>query len=118
MSGRIGLSPGKPYPGRELRGRSRLYKAGFVGTLGAGSRPGIAIRRDLLCCVACLYRMPVLPVTDYLRSFRGLGRTCIVDLNAGESTAPVRMLREDRVTDFTRPHFPPCDVWELPSGNS
>ena len=56
-----------------------------VGTLGTGSCPGIAIWRDVLCCVARLSHMPVLLVTGYLRSFRGPGRTCILDLNAGES---------------------------------
>ena len=47
-------------------------------TLGTGSRPGMAILRDALCCVVRFSRMPVLPVTGYLRSFRGLGRTCII----------------------------------------
>ena len=31
MRGRTGLSPGEPYPGREVRGRTRLYKAGLGG---------------------------------------------------------------------------------------
>ena len=76
--------------------------------LDTGSRPGIAIWRDVLCCVARLSRMPVLPVTGYLRSFRGLGRTCILDLNAGESKAPV---------SFPRPQSPPCGVRMLPSAS-
>ena len=87
------------------------------GTLGTGSRPGIAIWRDVLCCVSRLSRMPVLPVTGYLRSFRGLGWTCILDANAGESKAPVRMMRDERVTDFPRPQFPPCGARALPSNS-
>ena len=50
------------------------------GTLDTESRPGITIWRAML----------------YLRSFRGLGRTSLVDLNAGELTTPVRMMGEDR----------------------
>ena len=73
------------------------------GMLGAGSRPGIAIWRDVLCCIARLSRMLVLPLTGYSRSFRGLGRTCILDLNAGESKAPVRIMGDERQTDFPRP---------------
>ena len=40
--------------------------------------------RVVLCCVVRLSRMPVLPATGCLRSFGGLGRTCIIDLYAGE----------------------------------
>ena len=61
--------------------------------------------------------MPVLPVTGYLRSFRGLGRTCILDLNAGVSKAPIRMMGEERETDFPRPQFPPCGMRALPSAS-
>ena len=86
-------------------------------TLGTGYRPGIAIWRDVLCWVARLSRMPVLPVTGYLRSFRGPGRTCILDLNAGESKAPVRMTGDERETDFTRPQFSPCGVRAFPSAS-
>ena len=87
------------------------------GTLGTGSRPGIAIWRDVLCCVARLSCMPVLPVTGYLRSFRGLGRTCILDLHAGESKAPVRMMGDERETDFPRPQFPAGGVRALLSAS-
>ena len=58
--------------------------------------------------------MPVLPPTGYFRSFGGLGRTCIIDLNVGESTAPVEMLENDTQTDFPRPKFPPGGVEVLP----
>ena len=88
------------------------------GTLGTGCRPGISIWRDVLCCIARLSRMPVLPVTGYSRSFRGLGRTCILDLNAGESKAPVRIMGDERQTDFPRPQFPPCGVRVLPSASA
>ena len=84
-------------------------------TLGTGSRPGIAIWRDMLCCVVRLSRMPVLPVTGCLGSFRDLGRTCVLDLNAGESDAPVEMLRHKMETVFPRLPFPPCGVRVLPS---
>ena len=59
--------------------------------------------------------MPVLPVTGYLRYFRGTGRTCILDLNAGESKAPVRMMGDERETDF--PQFPPYGMRALPSAS-
>ena len=84
-------------------------------TLGTGYHPGIAIWRDVLCCIARLFRMPVLPVTGYLRSFRGPEGTCILDLNAGESKAPARMMGDERETDFPRPQFPPCGVRAFPS---
>ena len=36
MRGRIGLSPGEPYPGGVLlRGRTGIYKAGFVGRIAS-----------------------------------------------------------------------------------
>ena len=66
---------------------------------------GVAIWRDVLCCVVRLSHMPVLLAMGYLRSFGGLGRTCIIDLNAGASTAPVEMLGDDTQTDFPRPQF-------------
>ena len=84
------------------------------GTLGAGSRTKIAIWRDVLCCVARFSRMPVIPVTGYLRYFRGLGRTCILDLNEGETKVPVRMMRDESGTDFPSLQFPPCGVRVLP----
>ena len=59
--------------------------------------------------------MPVHPATGYLRSFGGLGRTCIIDLYAGESTAPVEILVDDTQTDFPIPQFPPDGVEVLPS---
>ena len=59
--------------------------------------------------------MPVLPATGYFWSFGGLGRTCIIDLNAGASTAPVAMLGDDTQTDFPRPQFPSGGVEVLPS---
>ena len=84
-------------------------------TLGTGSRPGIAICRDVLCGIARLSSMPVFPVTGCLRSFRGLGKTWVLDLNTGESKAPVRMLGDEMETVFPRPQFPPCGVRVLPS---
>ena len=72
----------------------------------------------MLCCMARLSRMPVLPVMGYSRSFRGLGRTCILDLNAGESKAPVRIMGDERQTDFPRPQFPPCGLRVLPSASA
>ena len=59
--------------------------------------------------------MPVLPVTGCLRSFRGLGRTCVLDLNAGESEAPVGMLGDEMETVFPIPPFASCGVRVLPS---
>ena len=85
------------------------------GTLRSSYRPGMAIWRDVLCCVVRLSRLPVLPVVGYLGSFGGLGRTCIIDLNHGESTAPVEMLGDDAQTDFPRPQFLPGGVGVLPS---
>ena len=80
------------------------------GTLRSSYRPGMAIWRDVLCCVVRFSRMPVFPATGYLRSFGGLGRTCIIDLYTGESTAPVEMLVDDTQTDFPRPQFLPGGV--------
>ena len=53
-------------------------------TFRSGYQPGMAVWRDAVCCVVRLSRMPVLQAAGYLRSFGGLGRTCIVDLNAGK----------------------------------
>ena len=56
----------------------------------------------MLCC--SISRMPVLPATGCLRSFGGLGRTCIIDLYAGEdalvlgSAVPLPAENIDRVT--------------------
>ena len=47
-------------------------------------RHGMAIWRDVLCGVVRFSRMTVLPATGYLRSFGGLGRTCIMDLYTEE----------------------------------
>ena len=52
------------------------------GTLRSTYRHGMAIWRNVLCC--SFSRVPVLPASGYLRSFGGIGRTCIVDLYAGE----------------------------------
>ena len=60
-------------------------------TLETGSRPGIYIWRNVMCSVARLSCMPVLPDTGCLRSFRDLGRACVLDLNAGETYTPVWM---------------------------
>ena len=49
---------------------------------GAGGTP--AGRSEWTCCVVRFSRMPVFPATGYLKSFGGLGRTCIIDLYAGE----------------------------------
>ena len=43
--------------------------------------------RVVLCCSIISYAGA--SGYGFLRSFGGLGRTCIIDLNAGESTAPV-----------------------------
>ena len=53
------------------------------GTLSSSYRPGMAIWRAVLCSVVRLSRRPVLSATGYLKSFRDLGRTYIMDLNAG-----------------------------------
>ena len=54
------------------------------GTLSSSYRPGVAVWRAVLYSVVRLSRRPVLSVTGYSRSFRKLGRTCILDLNAGK----------------------------------
>ena len=68
----------------------------------------------MLCCVVRLSRMLVLPATGYLRSFGGLGGTCIVDLDA-RVDSPIEMLGDDTQRDFPRPHFPPGGMEVLPS---
>ena len=75
------------------------------GTLSCSYRPGMAIWRVMLCSVVRLSHRPVLPATGYLKSFGDLGRTCIMDLNAGKSTAPAEMLGDDPQTDFRRSQF-------------
>ena len=83
------------------------------GTLRIGSRPEMAIRRDILCCVVRLSRRPVFPAAGYLGYFGGLARTCVIDLYTGVSTTPVEMLVDDNQTDFPRLQFPPVgvEVW-------
>ena len=54
------------------------------GTLRRTYRHGMAVWRDVLCCVVRFSRMPVLPASGSLRSYGGLGRACIIDLYAGE----------------------------------
>ena len=56
------------------------------GTFRIGSRPKMAIRRDILCCV--------------VQYFGGLAWTSVVDLYAGVSTAPVEIMAEDKRPDF------------------
>ena len=56
------------------------------GTFRIGSRPEVAIRRDILCCV--------------VQYFGGLAGTCVIDLYAGVSTTPVEMLVEDKTPNF------------------
>ena len=68
-----------------------------------------------MCSVARLSRMPVLPVTGCLGSFRDLGRACVLDLNAGETYAPVWMPGGDLETVRPKPPFLPCCVVVLPS---
>ena len=85
------------------------------GMLRIRYRPGMAIWRDVLCCVVRLSCLPVLPVTSYLRFFGGLRRTSIIDLNVGVLTAPVEMLGDDTQMDFPRPQFQPGGVGVLPS---
>ena len=64
--------------------RSAPWDAG--GTLRSTNRHRMAIWRDVLCGVVRFSRMPVLPATGCLRSFGGLGRTCIIDFILGRAT--------------------------------
>ena len=57
----------------------------------------------------------MLPVTGCLRSFRNLGRVCVLDLYAGETYAPVWMSGGDLETVPPKQLFPPCCVVVLPS---
>ena len=57
----------------------------------------------------------MLSATGYLTSFGDLGRTCIMDLNAGKSTAPAGILGDDTQTDFPRSQFSPGGVGVLSS---
>ena len=56
------------------------------GTFRIGSRSGMAIRRDRLCCV--------------VQYFTGLARTGVIDLYAGVSTTPVEIMVEDQKPGF------------------
>ena len=71
----------------------------------------------VLCCVVRFSRMPVFPATGYLRSFGGLGGTCIIDLYAGEddlvlgAAVPLPAESIDRVTlSSMEARVSPCDV--------
>ena len=68
-----------------------------------------------MCSVARLSRMLVLLDTGCLRSFGDLRRACVLDLNAGEMYAPVRMPGGGLETVPPKPPFPPCCVVVLPS---
>ena len=59
--------------------------------------------------------MPVFLATGYLGYFGSLAWTCIIDLYAGVSTAPIGMLVDDNQTDFPRLQFPPDGVEVLQS---
>ena len=85
------------------------------GTFRIGSRPKMAIRRDILCCVVRLSCRPVFPAAGYLGYFGGLARTCVIDLYTGVSTTLVEMLVEDNQMDFPRLQFPPVDMEVWPS---
>ena len=73
------------------------------GTLRSTYRHRMDIWRDALCCVIRFSHMPVFPATG-LKSFGGLGRTCIIDLYAGEddqvlrAAVPLPAENIDRVT--------------------
>ena len=63
------------------------------GTLSSDYRPGLAVWRAVLCSVARLSRRPVLSAMGFWRSFGDLGRTCVMDLDAG-SREPLRIFWE------------------------
>ena len=75
------------------------------GTLGGSYRPGVTVWRAVLCSVVRLSRRPVLSATGYLWSFRDLGRTCVMDLDAGKSRALAEILGDDPQVDFPRSQF-------------
>ena len=83
--------------------------------LETGSRPGISIWSNVMCSISRLSRRPVLLVTGCLRSFRDLGRACVLDLNAGETYAPVWLSGGGLETVPPKPPFPPCWLVVLPS---
>ena len=56
------------------------------GTFQIGPRPEVALRRDRLRCV--------------VQCFGGLARTCVIDLYAGVSTTPVKIMVEDIKPDL------------------
>ena len=72
------------------------------GTLSSDYRPGMAVWRAVLCSVARLSRRPVLSAMGSWRSFGDLGRTCVMDLDAGQSRAPADILGDDPQMKFPR----------------
>ena len=85
------------------------------GTLGGSCRPGMAVWRAVLCSVVRLSRRPVFFATDYLRLFRSLGRTCVLDLNVGQTKIPTIILKNNPQMDFLRSPLSPGDVGVLAS---
>ena len=75
-------------------------------TFETGSHTGIAIWRSVMCSVARLSRMPVLPGTGCLKSFG----ECVLDLNDGETYTPVWLPDCGLETIPPKPPFPPCRV--------
>ena len=72
------------------------------GTLINNYQPKIAVWRAVLCSVARLSRRPVLSAMGSWRSFGDLGRTCVIDLDAGQSRAPAYILGDDPQMKFPR----------------
>ena len=93
------------------------------GTFRIGSRPEVAIRRDILRCVVQLSRRPVFPACGLSRIFwrpRKVLLTLetwqgVIDLYAGVSTTPVEMMVDDNQLGFPRLKFPPVGVEAWPS---
>ena len=74
------------------------------------SHTGLSIWRSVMCSIARLSCMPVIPDTGCLKSFGTLGRECVLDLNTGETCTPVWSPECGLETIPSKPPFPPCRV--------
>ena len=81
------------------------------GTLRSTNRHRMAIWKDVVRGVVRISRMPLLLATGCLRSFGGLGRSCIIDLYAGEDDLVLGAAVIDRVTSSSMEvQFSTCGV--------
>ena len=83
-------------------------------TVETESHTGVSVRRRVLRGVARMSCLPEFPDAVWLQRFRDIGKKCVLDLNAGETYAPVRTPESGVKTDARMPFFPHCQVAVVP----